>query len=67
MIPIIDPRNGDIEDDASSTKRRSLFALAGSLVAEISLPKLVLAWVLLIGSARLPAGHCPARGLRVDW
>ena len=49
MISIVDPRNGDTEDDASSTKRRSLFALAGSLVAEISLPKLVLAWVLLIG------------------
>jgi hypothetical protein len=36
MIQIIDPRKGDAEDDASSTKRRSLFALAGSLVAEIS-------------------------------
>jgi hypothetical protein len=48
MIPIIDPRNGDTEDDASSTKRRSLFALAGNLVTEISLPKLVFAWVLLI-------------------
>jgi hypothetical protein len=51
MIQIIDPRTGYAEDDASSTKRRSLFALAGSLVAEISLPKLVLAWVLLIGLA----------------
>jgi hypothetical protein len=32
MKPIIDPRDGDIEDDASSTKRRSLFSLAGSLL-----------------------------------
>lgn len=46
--PLIDPRLGDVEDDASSTKRRSLFAMAGSLLAEISLPKLVLAWLLLI-------------------
>ena len=33
MRPILDPRNGDIEDDASSTKRRSLISLAGSLLA----------------------------------
>ena len=32
MRPIIDPRNGDIEDDASSTKRRSLLSLAGRAV-----------------------------------
>ncbi len=49
MKPIIDPRDGDIEDDASSTKQRSLFSLAGSLLAEISFPKLAVAWVLLIG------------------
>jgi 3',5'-cyclic AMP phosphodiesterase CpdA len=59
MIPIIDPRKGDIEDDASSTKRRSLLALAGSLVAEISLPKLVLAWVLLIGLPGFLLGIAP--------
>ncbi len=40
MPPILDPRLGDVEDDASSTKRRTLTALAGSLLAEISLPKL---------------------------
>jgi hypothetical protein len=44
----IDPRRGDIEDDASSSKRRSLLSLAGSLLAEISLPKLVVAFTLLI-------------------
>ena len=59
MIQIIDPRKGDAEDDASSTKRRSLFALAGSLVAEISLPKLVLAWVLLIGLPGFLLGMVP--------
>jgi hypothetical protein len=41
--PLIDPRAGDVEDDASSPKRRSLLAIAGSLLAEISLPKLILA------------------------
>ena len=46
--PLIDPRLGDVEDDASSTKRRTLLAMAGSLLAEISLLKLVLAWLLLI-------------------
>jgi calcineurin-like phosphoesterase family protein len=48
VTPLFDPRFGDVEDDASSTKRRSMLALAGSLLAEISLPKLVLAWLLLI-------------------
>ena len=33
---IVDPRHGDIEDDASSTKRRSMLSLAGSLLAEIT-------------------------------
>ena len=59
MKPIIDPRDGDIEDDASSTKRRSLFSLAGSLLAEISLPKLVVAWVLLIGLPGIMLGVAP--------
>ena len=57
--PILDPRDGDIEDDASSTKRRSMLSLAGSLLAEISLPKLVLAWMLLIGFPFLLLGAAP--------
>ena len=56
---LIDPRRGDVEDDASSTKRRSLFAIAGSLLAEISLPKLVLAWVLLIALPGILLGLAP--------
>jgi hypothetical protein len=48
IAPLIDPRLGDVEDDASSTKRRSLLSLLGSLLAEVSLPKLVLAWSMLI-------------------
>jgi 3',5'-cyclic AMP phosphodiesterase CpdA len=50
--PLIDPRRGDVEDDASSPKQRSLLAIAGSLLAEISLPKLLFA---LIFSILLPA------------
>ena len=45
---LLDPRQGDIEDDASSPKQRSLLAIAGSLLAEISLPKLLFAWTVSI-------------------
>ena len=48
MRPIIDPRRGDIEDDSASPKHHSMLALLGSLLAEISLPKLALAWLSLI-------------------
>lgn len=47
MPMIIEPRAGDAEDDASSTKKRSLIAIAGSMLGEINLPKLALAWVIL--------------------
>ena len=59
MKPLIDPRHGDLEDDASSTKRRSLLALAGSLLAEISLPKLALSWTLLFLVPGLLLGLAP--------
>ncbi|MBI5113230.1 MAG: metallophosphoesterase [Rhodovulum sp.] len=59
MTAIIDPRRGDIEDDASSTERHSLVSLAGSLLAEISLPKLATAWVLLIAVPALVVGVAP--------
>jgi hypothetical protein len=59
---LFDPRQGDAEDDGSSPKQRSLLAIAGSLLAEVSLPKLVLAWTVsillpavLLGSAPLVA------------
>ena len=45
---LFDPRRGDAEDDASSTTQRSLFAIAGSLLAEISLPKLLFVWAFSI-------------------
>jgi hypothetical protein len=59
MQPILDPRAGDIEDDASSTKRRSLLSLAGTLLGEISFPKLGIAWMMLIGFPGLMLGAAP--------
>jgi 3',5'-cyclic AMP phosphodiesterase CpdA len=47
-MPVIDPRSGDIEDDASSTKHRSLLAITGSLLAEISLPRILVVSAVLI-------------------
>jgi hypothetical protein len=57
--PILDPRQGDIEDDVSSTKRRSMLSLLGSLLVEISLPKLIVAWVLLMVVPGLLLGLAP--------
>jgi 3',5'-cyclic AMP phosphodiesterase CpdA len=59
LRPAIDPRRGDIEDDASSSKRRSLLSLAGSLFAEISLPKLAVAFTLLVVAPALTLGVAP--------
>ena len=59
MTSMIDPRKGDIEDDASSTKQRSMLSLAGTLLAEISLPKLAAAWTLLIVLPGLTIGAAP--------
>ncbi|MGH9807990.1 MAG: metallophosphoesterase, partial [Terriglobia bacterium] len=56
---LIDPRNGDIEDDASSTKRRSMLSLFGSMLVEISLPKLIIAWTLLLVLPGLLLGLAP--------
>ncbi len=57
--PRPDPRKGDIEDDASSPKKRSLIAIAGSLLAEISLPKLLVAWTIMIVVPGLLLGLSP--------
>ena len=59
MKPVIDPRRGDVEDDASSTKRRSLLSLAGTLISEVSLPKLVTAWMLMLVAPCLVLGLSP--------
>jgi hypothetical protein len=57
--PLIDPRAGDVEDDASSPESRSMLAIAGSLLVEISLPKLVLSWGLMIVLPGLALGAAP--------
>ncbi len=59
MKPVVDPRDGDIEDDASSTKRRSMLSLAGSLFAEISPAKLVVSWTMLFVLPGLLLGLTP--------
>jgi predicted MPP superfamily phosphohydrolase len=58
-MSLVDPRRGDAEDDASSTKRRTLLAIAGSLLAEISIPKLITAWVVLIVLPSVVLGLAP--------
>jgi hypothetical protein len=58
-LPFGDPRLGDFEDDASSTQQKSLVSLAGGLLAEISLPKLIFAWVLSIALPGLLLGLAP--------
>ena len=62
---LIDPRRGDIEDDASSTKRRSMLSLFGSLLVEISLPKLIIAWIMLLVVPGLLLGLAPI--VLVEW
>jgi len=61
----IDPRQGDIEDDASSTKRRSMLSLFGSMMVEISLPKLIIAWIMLLVVPGLLLGLAPI--VFVEW
>jgi len=45
---LVDPRRGDLEDDIASPHQRSLLAIAGSLLVEISLPKLLFAWTMTL-------------------
>jgi 3',5'-cyclic AMP phosphodiesterase CpdA len=49
---LVDPRLGDLEDDVASPGQRSLLAIAGSLLVEISPAKLLFAWTV---SLLLPA------------
>jgi 3',5'-cyclic AMP phosphodiesterase CpdA len=57
--PILDPRLGDFESDHSAPKQRSLLAIAGSLVGEISLPKLAVIWTLQILAPAVLLGFAP--------
>ncbi len=64
--PLIDPRDGDVETDDSSPEHRSLFALAGNMLTEVSLPKLFLAVVLLIVVPAVVVGLAPLL-VKVWW
>jgi 3',5'-cyclic AMP phosphodiesterase CpdA len=57
--PLPDPRDGDVEADASSTESRSLVAIAGNLLVEVSLPKLAIAFCLLVVLPALVLGSAP--------
>ena len=59
MKPLVDPRHGDIEDDASSTKSNSLLTMAGSLLGEISFAKLIVAWLILFIVPAVIVGLAP--------
>jgi len=48
LHPMFDPRLGDVGDDTASPKQRSFLSLAGSLLIEISLPKLLFATIVLL-------------------
>ncbi|MHC1950605.1 metallophosphoesterase [Bradyrhizobium sp. UFLA06-06] len=43
---LLDPRHGDFEDNAASPEQRSLLAIVGSLLVEISPAKLLFAWTI---------------------
>lgn len=58
-----DPRDGDIEDDASSTSRHSLLAHAGTMLLDTSLPKLAIALVQALVIPGLVLGAAPVVGL----
>jgi Calcineurin-like phosphoesterase len=56
---LVDPRQGDVEDDAASPSQRSLLAIAGSLLVEISLPKLLFAWTVSLALPAILLGLTP--------
>lgn len=56
---IIDPRRGDVEDDASSPRHRSLLAIAGSMLVELNFLKLALALVIMIVFPAVLLGLAP--------
>src|ERR1700742_1686025 len=55
----VDPRLGDVEDDAASPGQRSLLAIAGSLLVEISVPKLLFAWAVSLVLPAILLGLAP--------
>src|SRR3569623_983288 len=56
---LIDPRLGDAEDDFASPKSRSLFAIAGAFLTEISFAKLLFACTISVGLPAIFMGFAP--------
>ncbi len=56
---LIDPRKGDVEDDAASPRDRSLLIMAGAMLVEINFLKLALAIVLMIIVPAMLLGVAP--------
>jgi len=46
--PLIDPRTGDVEDDVSSLRDRSLIVAASTMLVEVSLSKLLISILIMI-------------------
>src|SRR6516225_9776440 len=59
LHPLVDPRWGDADDDAASPKRRSLLAIAGNLLVEISLTKFMVASIVLVLLPAVLIGFAP--------
>ena len=59
MTYLIDPRDGDAEDDSSSTKKRPILAIAGSMLAELSPAKFILTWIIIVAAPALTIGMIP--------
>jgi hypothetical protein len=59
LRPLVDPRWGDAADDNASPKRKSLAAIAGALLVEISLPKLLFATIVLVLLPAVLLGAAP--------
>src|SRR5262245_14346382 len=59
LAPLVDPRRGDVGDDTASTKQRSLLSIAGSLLIEISLPKLLFSVTMLLLLPTVVLGMVP--------
>lgn len=59
LDPLVDPRWGDVGDDRASPKQRSLLAVTGSLLVEISLSKLLFACTVLLVLPAVLLGAAP--------
>jgi hypothetical protein len=61
-LSFADPRDGDLEDDTSSTVSRTLLRHAAAILVEVSIPKLLLAFGTLVLLPALLLGAVPILG-----